>query len=128
MLAGPLRPPASRAAASGDVGACRLYSPSDGRIAALFPHEGYENGHEQILGHRDGHRCRSVAIAAGVARGAYDAASGHGGFAESAEKVTGSMIRSAEEFGAEHGDLITRGVITGAAAAVGGGLVRSVRR
>ena len=69
-----------------------------------------------------------VAIAAGVARGAYDAASGHGGFAESAEKVTGSMIRSAEQFGAEHGDLITRGVITGAAAAVGSGLVRSVRR
>ena len=69
-----------------------------------------------------------VAIAAGVAKGAYDAASGNGGFAESAEKVTGAMIRSAEDFGEEHGDLITRGIITGAAAAVGNRLIRSVRR
>jgi hypothetical protein len=69
-----------------------------------------------------------VAIASGVAKGAYDAASGNGGFAEGAEKVTRGMITSAEEFGEEHGDLITRGIITGAAAAAGSRLVRSVRR
>ena len=69
-----------------------------------------------------------VAIAAGVAKGAYDAASGNGGFVQSAEKVTGALIRGAEEFGEEHGDLITRGIITGAAAAVGNRLIRSVRR
>ena len=62
-----------------------------------------ENGKEQILGHRYRHRFR-------------------------AEKVTGAMIKSAEEFGEEHGDLITRGIITGAAAAVGNRLIRSVRR
>jgi len=72
--------------------------------------------------------CTPVAIAAGVAKGAYDAASGQGSFADGAEHVTGSMIRGAENFGQEHGDLITRGIITGAAAAVGGRLIHSVRR
>jgi len=69
-----------------------------------------------------------VAIAAGVAKGAYDASSGNGGFAESAEKATRAMIRSAGEFGEEHGDLITRGIVTGAAAAVGNRLIHSIRR
>lgn len=68
-----------------------------------------------------------VAVAAGVARGAYDAASGSGGFAEGVEKTTGGIIRGAESFGNEHGDLITRGIITGAAAAVGGKLIRGWR-
>jgi hypothetical protein len=65
-----------------------------------------------------------VALAAGVAKGAYDAASGSGTFADGAEKTAGGMIRGAERFGEEHGDLITRGIITGAAAAVGGKLIR----
>jgi len=69
-----------------------------------------------------------VAIAAGVAKGAYDAASGNGSFAEGAEKVTGSLIKNAEHFGEEHGDLITKGIITGAAAAVGGRLIGRLPR
>ncbi len=69
-----------------------------------------------------------VAIAVGVAKGAYDAASGNGAFADSAEQATGAMIRNAEHFGEEHGDLITRGIITGAAAALGSRLIRWPRR
>jgi len=69
-----------------------------------------------------------VAIAAGVAKGAYDAASGGGSFAHGVETVTGTMIKNAEEFGEQHGDLITRGLITGAAAAVGGRLIHWPRR
>lgn len=69
-----------------------------------------------------------VAIAAGIAKGTYDAASGNGSFAEGAEKTAGDMIRGAEQFGEEHGDLITRGIITGAAAAVGGKLINWPRR
>ncbi|HUJ04554.1 MAG TPA: hypothetical protein VLX31_00435 [Streptosporangiaceae bacterium] len=65
-----------------------------------------------------------VAITVGVAKGAYDAASGNGSFADSAERTTGTMIKGAENFGAEHGDLITKGIITGAAVAVGGRLIR----
>jgi hypothetical protein len=64
-----------------------------------------------------------VAIAAGLAKGAYDAASGNGGFSEGVEKTTGGIIKGAEHFGEEHGDLITRGIITGAAAAVGGKII-----
>jgi hypothetical protein len=102
---------------------------SDGLIAAFLPHEGYPGmAQSRFWGTVTGIAVAPVAIAAGVAKGAYDAASGNGGFAESAEKVTGAMIRSAEEFGEEHGDLITRGIVTGAAAAVGSRLVRSVRR
>jgi hypothetical protein len=69
-----------------------------------------------------------VAIAAGVAKGAFDAASGNGSFAEGVEKTTGSVIKGAEQFGEQHGDLITRGIITGAAAAVGGKLINGSRR
>ena len=69
-----------------------------------------------------------VALAAGVAKGAYDAASGNGSFAEGAEKTAGGMIKGAERFGEEHGDLITKGIITGAAAAVGGKLIGWPRR
>ncbi len=65
-----------------------------------------------------------VAVAVGTAKGAYDAASGNGSFSEGAEKTAGGMIKGAERFGEEHGDLITRGIITGAAAAVGGKLIR----
>ncbi len=69
-----------------------------------------------------------VAIAAGVAKGAYDAASGNGTFADSAEHATGAMIRNAEHFGEEHGDLITKGIVTGAAAAFGSRLIKWPRR
>src|SRR5262252_955106 len=99
-----------------------------GPVAAVVPHEGFGMAQSKFWGTVTGIAVAPVAIAAGVAKGAYDAASGNGGFAESAEKVTGAMIRSAEDFGEEHGDLITRGIITGAAAAVGSRLVRSVRR
>lgn len=69
-----------------------------------------------------------VALAAGVARGAYDAASGNGSFAEGVEKTAGGMIKGAQHFGEEHGDLMTKGIITGAAAAVGGKLINLPRR
>lgn len=69
-----------------------------------------------------------LAIAAGIAKGAYDAASGNGSFAESAERTTDGMIKGAEHFGEEHGDLITRGIVTGAAAAMGSKLINWPRR
>ncbi len=69
-----------------------------------------------------------VAIAAGVARGAYDAASGNGSFAEGAERTAGGMIKGAQHFGEEHGDLMTKGIITGAAAALGGKIINWPRR
>jgi hypothetical protein len=65
-----------------------------------------------------------VAIAAGFAKGAYDASTDHGAFSEGFSAAASPILRSAKEFGAEHGPTITRGVITGAAGALGASIVR----
>jgi hypothetical protein len=60
-----------------------------------------------------------VAIAAGIARGAYDASTDNGPFSEGFSAAASPIIRAAKEFGAEHGTTITKGVVTGAAGALG---------
>lgn len=65
-----------------------------------------------------------VAIAAGFAKGAYDASTDNGAFREGFSTTAGPMMRAAKEFGAEHGTTMTRGVITGAAGALGAGIIR----
>lgn len=65
-----------------------------------------------------------VAIAAGFARGAYDASTDNGAFSEGFNAAAVPIMRAAKEFGAEHGPIITKGVITGAAGALGARIVR----
>jgi hypothetical protein len=65
-----------------------------------------------------------VAIAAGVAKGAYDASTDNGAFNEGFNSTAGPIMRAAKEFGAEHGTTMTKGVITGAAGAIGASIVR----
>ncbi|HEX9519395.1 MAG TPA: hypothetical protein VF983_09180 [Streptosporangiaceae bacterium] len=65
-----------------------------------------------------------VAIAAGFAKGAYDASTDNGAFSEGFNAAAGPIMRAAKEFGAEHGTTMTKGVITGAAGALGARLVR----
>ncbi len=64
-----------------------------------------------------------VAIAAGIAKGSYDAASGTGSFDEGFHSAADPVIASARKFGTEHKDTITKGVIGGAATAVGARIV-----
>jgi hypothetical protein len=65
-----------------------------------------------------------VAIAAGVAKGAYDASTDHGAFSEGFSGTAGPIMKAAKDFGAEHGTTITKGVITGAAGTLGASIVR----
>jgi len=65
-----------------------------------------------------------AAVAAGFAKGTYDAVSGNGPFAEGCNQVVQPVINTAEQFGREHGEAITRGLIQGATAALGGAIVR----
>jgi hypothetical protein len=60
-----------------------------------------------------------VAIAAGLARGAYDASTDHRPFADGFTDAATSIMRAGREFGEEHGQLITRGMVGGAAGAAG---------
>jgi hypothetical protein len=60
-----------------------------------------------------------VAIAAGLARGVYDASTDNGPFADGFTEAATSIMRAGRNFGEEHGQLITRGVVTGAAGAAG---------
>jgi hypothetical protein len=64
-----------------------------------------------------------VAIAAGIAKGSYDAASGSGPFDEGFHSVADPVIATARKFGTDHQDTITKGVIGGAATAVGARIV-----
>jgi hypothetical protein len=64
-----------------------------------------------------------VAIVAGVAKGAYDASTDNGAFVDGFSAAAGPIIRSARGFGAEHGNAITKGVVGGAAGAVGARIV-----
>jgi ABC-type phosphate/phosphonate transport system permease subunit len=65
-----------------------------------------------------------VAVAAGLARGAYDASTDNGAFSEGFNAAAGPIMRAAKEFGAEHGTTMTKGVVTGAAGALGARIVR----
>ena len=65
-----------------------------------------------------------VAITAGFARGAYDASTENGAFSEGFNAAASPIMRAAKEFGAEHGTTMTKGVITGAAGALGARIVR----
>ena len=71
-----------------------------------------------------------VAIAAGIAKGAYDASTSNGAFADGFGATATPIIRAAREFGAAHGDTITKGVVTGAAGVLGarimGGGIRRI--
>jgi hypothetical protein len=60
-----------------------------------------------------------VAIAAGLAKGVYDASTDHGPFADGFTEAATSIMRAGRKFGEEHGQLITRGVVGGAAGAAG---------
>lgn len=65
-----------------------------------------------------------VAIAAGLAKGAYDASTDNGAFVDGFSAAAGPIIRTARGFGEEHGTTITRGVVTGAAGALGARIMR----
>jgi hypothetical protein len=54
-----------------------------------------------------------VAVAAGVAKGSHDAATGNGPFIEGFETASRTVTGSAEKFGKEHGGTITNAVIMG---------------
>ena len=60
-----------------------------------------------------------VAIAAGIAKGSYDAVSGGGAFDEGFHAAADPVVAHARKFGTDHKDTITKGVIGGAATAVG---------
>jgi hypothetical protein len=60
-----------------------------------------------------------VAITAGIVRGSYDAASGTGPFTDGFHAAADPVIASARKFGTEHQDTITKGVVGGAATALG---------
>ena len=60
-----------------------------------------------------------VAIAAGIVKGSYDAASGSGPFDAGFHSVADPVIATARKFGTEHNDTITKGIIGGAATAFG---------
>jgi hypothetical protein len=64
-----------------------------------------------------------VAIAAGFARGAYDASTDNGAFTEGFNAAADPIIKGAKKFGAEHGTTITKAVLTGAAGALGARIV-----
>jgi|SRR5215469_5892183 len=64
-----------------------------------------------------------VAIAAGIAKGGFDAATGHGPFNEGFNATAEPIMFGAKKFGSDHGPTITRGIIGGAATAVGARIV-----
>ncbi len=64
-----------------------------------------------------------VAIAAGLAKGTYDASTDHGAFIEGFNTTANPIIRAGKNFGAQHGPTITKGVVTGAAGALGARIV-----
>jgi len=64
-----------------------------------------------------------VAIAAGVVRGTYDATTDQGPFVDGFSEAAGPIIKAARGFGTEHGTTITKGVVGGAAGAVGARIV-----
>jgi hypothetical protein len=64
-----------------------------------------------------------VAIAAGIVKGSYDAASGAGAFDEGFHAAADPIIETARKFGTEHRETITKGLLGGAAATLGARIV-----
>lgn len=64
-----------------------------------------------------------VAVAAGVAKGTFDAVTGNGGFEEGYEGVSNRVVTEAKKFGGAHGPTITKGLLVGATSAIGGRIV-----
>lgn len=64
-----------------------------------------------------------VAVAAGVAKGTFDAVTGHGAFEEGYEATSNRVVSGAKKFGSEHGQTITKGLLVGATGAIGGRIV-----
>lgn len=64
-----------------------------------------------------------VAVAAGVAKGTFDAVTGHGAFEEGYEATSGRVVSEAKKFGGEHGQTITKGLLVGVTSAIGGRIV-----
>jgi hypothetical protein len=64
-----------------------------------------------------------VAVTAGVAKGTFDAVTGHGAFEAGYEATSNRVVTEAKKFGGEHGSTITRGLLVGATSAIGGRLV-----
>ncbi len=69
-----------------------------------------------------------VALAAGFARGTYDAATGNGAFNDGFSAAADPIMGAAKKFGAEHGATITKGLLGGAATALGGRIVGEALR
>jgi hypothetical protein len=71
-----------------------------------------------------------LAVAAGFAKGAYDASTNNGAFADGFSTTAAPIIRAARGFGAEHGTTLTKGAVTGAASVLGarimGGGIRRI--
>jgi len=65
-----------------------------------------------------------AAVAAGFAKGTYDAVSGNGSFTEGCNQVVQPVMNTAELFGREHGEAITKGLIQGVTVALGGAIVK----
>jgi hypothetical protein len=65
-----------------------------------------------------------VAIAAGFAKGVYDASTDTGPFVDGFSAAATPIIRQARGFGEDHGTTITKGVVTGAAGALGARIMR----
>ena len=64
-----------------------------------------------------------VAIAAGIVKGSYDAATGSGAFDDGFHAAADPIVASARKFGTEHRETITRGVLSGAAATLGARII-----
>lgn len=65
-----------------------------------------------------------VAVAAGVAKGAFDATTDNGPFSDGFSGAAVPIFKAAKTFGHEHGGTITKGVVTGAAGALGARILR----
>jgi hypothetical protein len=69
-----------------------------------------------------------VAITAGVVRGSYDAASGTRRFDEGFYAAAEPIMAAAKGFGSRHGETITKGIVGGAATALGARILSEVLR
>ncbi len=69
-----------------------------------------------------------VAITAGVVRGSYEAASGNRPFDEGFYAAARPIMAAGKGFGARHGDAITKGIVGGAATALGARILNEVLR
>jgi hypothetical protein len=78
-----------------------------------------ENGKNDFWSNVSAAAITPVAVAAGVAKGAYDASTNSGPFADGFSTTVTPIIRAARGFGSQHGDTLTKGVVTGAAGVLG---------